>query len=153
MTDLIPRNEGETLEETFEKNDKEQVKKLQERIKELETVNSVLVAKVQHYENMNVVKAIMNLNNQYNAIEKKLQETEDRLKRAQAFFNEDGNAGLNGNFANNLERALSDQEKGKNPDLSGFGSALGGLASIFLNANKNSTFNPFNENSSETKKD
>lgn len=150
----INRKEGESptvlsvtppsLEPTFKNDDKSERQKLQDRIKELETVNRALAEKVSYYENMNVVQTIISLTKKYDELTQKLKETEEKIKKANEFLGTDGNPGLNGNFAQKLEQMMKDAKDGKTIDTGDIpvpsknvGDVVSTMISSFMGSGKN----------------
>lgn len=92
----------------------EKINELNQRIKELETINSMLIKKVESYENMNVTKIIAILIHQYKLLEEKLRLAEEKMKQAEEYFGmNSSDTGLTGELAQELEAILTKKEYNK----------------------------------------
>lgn len=101
-----------------ESNKDEEINKLKKRITELETMNTLLVDRIKAYEEMNVVKTIILLTRHYKNLEKRLEETEEKLKKTEDYIgNLEQDSSLKGKFSQTLEDALNNKDTEEMPEI------------------------------------
>ena len=101
-----------------ESNKDEEINKLKKRITELETMNALLIDRIKAYEEMNVVKTIILLTKHYEYLEKRLEETEIKLKQTEDYIgNLDKDSSLKGKFSQTLEDALNNKDTEGMPEI------------------------------------
>ena len=99
------------LTAVVEINKDEEINNLKKRITELETMNTLLVDRIKAYEEMNVVKTIILLTRHYKNLEKRLEETEEKLKKTEDYIgNLEQDSSLKGKFSQTLEDALNNKD-------------------------------------------